>query len=79
MPRIKSAKKALRKSKSAAERNRAQRSELRHLGAAVDFLADHHAALPFARLIDGPYPLDAAEDAFRHAARARSLRVAVVP
>ena len=29
MPRIKSAKKALRKSKSAAERNRAQRSELR--------------------------------------------------
>ncbi len=29
MPRIQSAKKALRKSKSAAERNRAQRSELR--------------------------------------------------
>ena len=29
VPRIKSAKKALRKSKSAAERNRAQRSELR--------------------------------------------------
>jgi putative phosphonate catabolism associated alcohol dehydrogenase len=51
----------------------------RDLAAAVAFLSEHGNAFPFADLIAGPFPLEAAEAAFRHAIKERPLRVMVVP
>jgi alcohol dehydrogenase len=50
----------------------------RDLAAAVAFLARHHATFPFADMIAGPFPLEAAEAAFIHAVEKRPLRVMVV-
>lgn len=49
------------------------------LRTAIDFLAAHHDRYPFAELVSARFPLDAADDAFQFALRARAPRVAVVP
>ncbi|WP_455359604.1 hypothetical protein [Streptomyces sp. SYSU K21746] len=49
------------------------------LQAAVDFLAAHHHAYPFAELVEGRYPLDRVDEAVAAARVAVAPRVAVVP
>ena len=49
------------------------------LNMAVDFLADHHRAYPFAELVSKSFPLEQTSAAFKYALQSRSLRVAVTP
>lgn len=49
------------------------------LVAAVRFLSEHHAHYPFEQLVEGPWPLERAGEAFEHALAQRPLRVAVAP
>ncbi len=49
------------------------------LRTSVAFLAAHHVRFPFAGLVTRTFPLDAVEDAFRHAERDRPVRVGVRP
>lgn len=51
----------------------------RHLLQALDFVTANRERFPFHRLVDGNYPLDRIEVAFKDAAERRVLRAAVVP
>lgn len=51
----------------------------RHLLQALDFVASNRERFPFKDLVDGIYPLDRINEAFRDAAERRVLRAAVVP
>ena len=49
------------------------------LADAVEFLAEHQHSFPFSELVSDTFALDDAEEAFQHAIRTGSLRVAVTP
>lgn len=49
------------------------------LAAALEFLAGHHQAYPFAELVGARYPLSRADEAIQYALGGRTPRVAVVP
>ncbi|NWG30649.1 MAG: zinc-binding dehydrogenase [Rhodocyclaceae bacterium] len=51
----------------------------RHLVEALEFVAAHRTRFPFHALVDGKYPLDAANEAMADAAARRVLRAAIVP
>lgn len=51
----------------------------RHLVQALDFVVTTRGRFPFRDLVDGIYPLDRINEAFRDAAERRVLRAAVIP
>ena len=51
----------------------------RHLVQALDFVVANRERFPFRDLVDGKYPLERIQDAFRDAAERRVLRAAIVP
>jgi len=51
----------------------------RHLVQALDFVMTQRRRYPFAELVDGCYPLERIDDAFRDAAACRVLRAAIIP
>ena len=51
----------------------------RHLLQALDFVVANRERFPFRDLVDGKYPLERIQDAFRDAAERRVLRAAIVP
>lgn len=51
----------------------------RHLVQALDFVMSQRQHYPFRDLVDGRYPLERIDDAFRDAAACRVLRAAIIP